>query len=586
MLHYVDAQRELDSQISRLERDLVEFKRRRNQLSPISQLPPEITEKIFLFSLEDLSRDANWGKVPVYMRIAQVSRAWRAIALGCPGLWTSMRIRPRTDPRLLEFQMKNAKSKPLSIQYLDYAEYPLDNVMDMCKIIVASIRRLKVIDVQARGATLDTLLLPAQQSLDQAEELEEVLIRDLSPHGIWHGRPPSPLLDLFVGGTPKLRTIRLYDVPLRWDSSTLISPCLTELSLQYSPWYSSFVITRGAALQLFSALRHMPQLNALTLGFPITPWQVTDIQDPAWTTGLASVVLPNLKSFVLHTQDSTPLTTVMSVIVLPKDIELVELKSFHIPTPPLGVDISQTMATIQNSFHQLPSPDSLSIATFEQESQSIILSTFGSAAVSPAESNVVSSRAARPKVSVEFLPDGDPYSGPHSFPVCDSQSSLLFEWWLKDLRALSVEHNPPSQFWDVVSELPFLTELTYRPTSELRARSLFQVLSGQYRSSATSEWELPFRPLKTLVIDLKYVTSSSSPVSTTGMAIRALRRRQEEDSSARGVEEGLGIRLNVLKFVNCEAALDPEVETKLRSVATNVVWRLRKRLKTSKQLPI
>ncbi|KAJ3520578.1 hypothetical protein NMY22_g12692 [Coprinellus aureogranulatus] len=575
MLHYANAQRELDSQIYRLERDLVELKRRRNQLSSISQLPPEILERIFFFGLENLNWDANRRNLPGCMRIAHVSRAWRTVALEFPGLWTLMQIRRGTDPRLLAFQLENAKSKPLSIQYLAYAEYPPANVIDVCKIIGASIRRLKTIDVQARGATLETLLLPVQQSPDQAGELEEMFIRDITPHEIWRDRPPSPLLDLFVGGTPKLRTIGLFNVPLRWNSSTLLSPCLTELALQYSPWYSSAIITRGTALQLFSALRHTPRLKSLTLGFPITPWQVTDIRDPAWTTGLASVVLPNLKSFVLHTQDSTPLTTVMSVIVLPKDIEFVDLKSIHTPTPPHGVDISRIMATIQTSFHQLPSPDSLSIATFEQESQSIRLSTSGSAAVSPAESNVVSSRAARPRVSVEVLPDGDPYSGPYSFPVCEPQSSFLFQWWLKDLRVLSVEHDPPSHFWDMVSELPSLAELTHCAASALCARALFQVLSGQYRSLGESEWKLPFRPLKTLVIDLKYVTSSSSPVSTTGMAIRALRRRQEEDARARGVEEGLGIRLNELKFVNCEAAMDPEVETQLQSVATNVIWRLK-----------
>jgi hypothetical protein len=65
----------------------------RNELTPISALPPELLGRIFTFVVAGRFRDTS-GAVDMAATFSfiHVSRKWRYIALDTPGLWTTPRL--------------------------------------------------------------------------------------------------------------------------------------------------------------------------------------------------------------------------------------------------------------------------------------------------------------------------------------------------------------------------------------------------------------------------------------------------------------------------------------------------------------
>jgi hypothetical protein len=77
-----DVLKELDARIRCLELELSDLKQRRNTLSPISRLPPEMFCKIFVYSLPELDYQKHHGgrRRLHAMELSHVSHTWRAVA--------------------------------------------------------------------------------------------------------------------------------------------------------------------------------------------------------------------------------------------------------------------------------------------------------------------------------------------------------------------------------------------------------------------------------------------------------------------------------------------------------------------------
>ncbi|KAF6764595.1 hypothetical protein DFP72DRAFT_744597, partial [Ephemerocybe angulata] len=110
-------QQDLDCEIARLEQDLIVLKRRRNALSPVSQLPSEILSKIFYFGLHFLQADEKTRTeiLPEDTRlsISHVDHHWRTVALESPELWSEIHVRDTTKTEYLTLAMDNSKMQPL-----------------------------------------------------------------------------------------------------------------------------------------------------------------------------------------------------------------------------------------------------------------------------------------------------------------------------------------------------------------------------------------------------------------------------------------------------------------------------------------
>ncbi|KAJ3540126.1 hypothetical protein NMY22_g4434 [Coprinellus aureogranulatus] len=84
----------LEVQIHRLELDLsqlaqIEQNRKKNALSPISQLAPDILCEIFRYNVLNIDCEGRGGSTPTYpaIQISHVSHSWRAIAHAHPEIW-------------------------------------------------------------------------------------------------------------------------------------------------------------------------------------------------------------------------------------------------------------------------------------------------------------------------------------------------------------------------------------------------------------------------------------------------------------------------------------------------------------------
>ncbi|KAF6751393.1 hypothetical protein DFP72DRAFT_497576 [Ephemerocybe angulata] len=89
----------LDREIARLEHDLVILKRRRNVLSPVSRIPPELISNIFFLSLRFLQAD---GITPEELHpdetkqaICAVCHQWREAVFTEPKLWMEIHETPQ-----------------------------------------------------------------------------------------------------------------------------------------------------------------------------------------------------------------------------------------------------------------------------------------------------------------------------------------------------------------------------------------------------------------------------------------------------------------------------------------------------------
>ncbi|KAJ3532460.1 hypothetical protein NMY22_g7732 [Coprinellus aureogranulatus] len=116
-----EAQQRIDAQIALLESELLELKRQRNELSPVSTIPSEVLCQILSLATTREQPD-DFGAPLEKLRedrcietLCHVSRVWRLCSLGCPSLWAEIDIGMTTDPRRVEFMLQNARPHPISV---------------------------------------------------------------------------------------------------------------------------------------------------------------------------------------------------------------------------------------------------------------------------------------------------------------------------------------------------------------------------------------------------------------------------------------------------------------------------------------
>lgn len=81
--YFEEIRGDIDKQIKKLEDAICALKEKRNRLSLMSRLPPELMSHIFLLARKD-------GTLSYLPTTSHVCRAWRATALGCAQLWTTI----------------------------------------------------------------------------------------------------------------------------------------------------------------------------------------------------------------------------------------------------------------------------------------------------------------------------------------------------------------------------------------------------------------------------------------------------------------------------------------------------------------
>ncbi|KAF8257832.1 hypothetical protein EI94DRAFT_1756648 [Lactarius quietus] len=256
-------QRAIDAEVKLLEESIRALKSRRNTLSPISSLPPEVFAAIFSFAC--LPGIPSLGGTPdnnlTRLHISHVCRQWREIALNQPVLWSHIDFDTLSSASVTEMLVR-AQSAPLYLEASMISRRPWDSVQfsTFQTELKAHVPHMRHLSITAR----DYLLRSTVKGLVSPAPTLECL--SLSSICQWPQDEVSIQDTLFDGSTPRHSRLQLRNCDISWTSPLLNG-------LKYLEVQTPSQKARPELAVWLDALNEMPQLKALTLhsASPIVP---------------------------------------------------------------------------------------------------------------------------------------------------------------------------------------------------------------------------------------------------------------------------------------------------------------------------
>jgi hypothetical protein len=237
-----------------------ELKLRRNTLSPISSLPPEVFAVIF--SIVCGKPDYHLAR----LNVSHVCHRWREITLNQPLLWSHVDFTTLSLTGVAEILVR-AKSTPLYLEVRvsgdRWDDARVSTFRQELQAHVPYIRRLRI-----NSPELDLFDSIIEGLVSPAPALEYLLLSSNRPgvdRRISVGRPSIPDT-LFDSSTPRLSCLELCSCNIRWTS-----PLLKRL--KYLKILTPSADARPELAVWLDALDEMSQLTSLTLhsASPIAP---------------------------------------------------------------------------------------------------------------------------------------------------------------------------------------------------------------------------------------------------------------------------------------------------------------------------
>ncbi|KAK6992256.1 F-box domain-containing protein [Favolaschia claudopus] len=267
------AQLGLDQEILKYQEEIRALRSRRNALSLIGRLPPEMLSRVFMFC----QRDGHlWIR-----EVSHICRYWREVAIGCPNLWSCISLTPS---RWAKEMLHRSKMAPLSIKA--NLAYRVTQSHPIFSSLLGHLSRIRELDVHAGGDSISELL----DLTESAPCLQSLILNGNSVHGYQLPDEQRVLEPNFLNGdTPRLRRLELTRFTLPPNSPLLSN--LFHLKLHSVP-----SLARLAVPELVAALEKMPELETLDLDNalpPVTPDEYTISTSPP------RLSLPRLKRIVL-----------------------------------------------------------------------------------------------------------------------------------------------------------------------------------------------------------------------------------------------------------------------------------------------
>ena len=247
-------QQAIDLEIKSLEESLRTLKLRRNALSPISSLPPEVFAAIFSF----LCIPQKPYRYLARLHVSHVCHQWREIALHQPLLWnhvdfatlswagaTEMLVRSNSVPLYLESRV--SCHRWWSIQYRRLGKELQAHILRICHLSISAKSHLLKCTLKELVSPAPTLECLSLSSRGESEKLDV----------------PNTL---FNGHTPKLSCLELRNCNINWTSPLL-------KTLKYLEIIKPFRNARPSLVVWLDVLNEMRQLKKLTLhsASPISP---------------------------------------------------------------------------------------------------------------------------------------------------------------------------------------------------------------------------------------------------------------------------------------------------------------------------
>ncbi|KAJ7504369.1 hypothetical protein B0H11DRAFT_1710232, partial [Mycena galericulata] len=256
------AQRQIDQDLQNHQESIRALQSRRNSLSPVGRLPPEMLSRIFLFCSDPGS--LSWIK-----SVSHICRHWRAVALGCPNLWSFPVF---SQPKWADEMLKRSKMAPLTIK-ADLT-YMTPKMVSTVHSSLVQISRIGELDVRTGSRSVPEIL-----NLTGARCCANNLAFHRQLTFSWqHFTLPDKFLN---GEAPRLRRLELTRFFLPWDSPLMSN--LIHLKIHHPG-----PTARPSMTDFIDALDRMPLLETLELdnALPEIAEDVTTVSAPTTRTAL------------------------------------------------------------------------------------------------------------------------------------------------------------------------------------------------------------------------------------------------------------------------------------------------------------
>ena len=211
-------------------------KRVRNDYASINRLPNEIISNIMELALVELISISSFYYLQNLCVLTGISSRWRDVAIESPRLWAY--LSSANTPELNEILLKRSKNAPLRVS-VEYAMHNDTTLRAFVENVLTQAHRIKNFyyqDSPQRLTQLQGLFSVPAPSLETFEiDPEEPKYRAhslLALHLVEQTQEVMP--QLFAAQAPNLKTLRLMQVSVPWDSS-IFGPILTCLVLGNQP---------------------------------------------------------------------------------------------------------------------------------------------------------------------------------------------------------------------------------------------------------------------------------------------------------------------------------------------------------------
>ncbi|KAI0754628.1 hypothetical protein C8Q80DRAFT_378117 [Daedaleopsis nitida] len=283
-----------------------------NAHSPINKLPPELLALVFSMVPSPLSIPGYIGPSAAkqtyeLVPVTHVCRGWRALALDMPSLWSTI-CETGTGHIASAILRARAQQAPLVV-YADRGRPSAELAATVGG--GAKVTELHLHDVQE--------IAPAELASDllgfPAHRLERVVVRRRVPRtsAFATETPVKPVMELFEGVAPKLKSIVLHDVPFL-PSNWFGALTHLRLSFEASPVYWTLA-------DLFLLLSQAPALEDVRLvGLPTHLHSA----DPPIVSSIALSRLRRLEIGDCRGQDGSIILArgILSFLVLPAQCQV------------------------------------------------------------------------------------------------------------------------------------------------------------------------------------------------------------------------------------------------------------------------
>ncbi|KAF6751394.1 hypothetical protein DFP72DRAFT_497583 [Ephemerocybe angulata] len=543
---------DLDNEIAKLEQDLIALKRRRNGLLPISQLPPEVLSRAFLFALS-FFKDGGLGREKIFPEdtkrtICAVSYHWRGTAFNTPDFWKEIHVWDTSNFRYLDFPLKHMpENLPIYVEAKNITRRS-DGIQRVLRL--GSTRQLAQIFLDVSEPVVRWTF----QDLDLRSEGTEFLELRCINSQTQDWKIPIPCMQAIAEAFPQLRRLCLTAWAMPSASELLAFSNLTELSLE---WVSEF---DGPGMhELLAFLKTAGSLTSLFLSFQAT---YASFQDGPWPTG---ITVNNLKKTRILSVDNDILSILLGAIHLPSDMERVEI-NFASLTGSTSPDASRKAATALNlAFSHMVPPPSLLVAYI----------------IEPGE--------ARKKLNyVAFVAQWNPkrtlLASMHvpNAPSSDADLHTLYllpftdpgGWLLSRLHAIQISFHPSLSFWETIARIPTLQKVSLIAW-QLNDCFIRTLRRGFPDGPSQGEMTKPFPALRSMEVVFSLPNRASQFEIDYGRELaNALKARAnsapEPDLTPNHVHEA--------HFYSCISQIDKDTHDLLSNVILEVFWTSKTRL--------